>query len=134
MTFRRPLRGISATLAVLGLLLVGRPARAAIVITNGPTYTPGGGWTCTTPTSGTEKLAGGATYTCTGTAGAFSNLYIGIKNNNVPAGTTPIGDKMNSTGATQPSGTEIYSWSTEGATTIQYTGSTTRRSPCRKAA
>src|SRR6185436_16322625 len=63
--------------------------------------------------------------TCTGTANAFSNLYIGIKNNNVPAGTVPIGEKMNSNGTTDPSGTEIFSWSTEGATFIQYTGSTT---------
>ena len=123
MTFRRPLRGISATLAVLGLLLVGTPARVAIVITGGPTYTAGT-WSCTTPTSGSEKLAGGATYTCSGTAGSFSNLYIGINNSNVPAGTTPIGDKMNSNGTTQPTGSEIYAWSTEGATSIQYTGST----------
>src|SRR5207249_8870220 len=55
-----------ATLAVLGLLVAGSPASAAIVITSGPTYTPGGTWSCTAPTAGSEKLAGGGTYTCTG--------------------------------------------------------------------
>ena len=119
--------GISAArtllvLGVLGLLLAASPARA-IVITGGPSATAGT-WSCTTPTLGSEKLAGGATYTCTGTAGQFSNLYIGINNSNVPSGTTPIGDKMNSNGTTQPTGSEIYSWSSDGASNIVYTGST----------
>jgi len=114
----------SVTLVVLGLLLGAAPA-GAIVITGGPTYTPPNGWTCTTPASGGEKLAGGATYTCSGSAGAYSNLYIGIKNNNVPPGTVPIGEKMNSNGVTEPTGAEIFAWSTETATTIIYTGSTT---------
>src|SRR5262245_45526574 len=73
-----------ATLAVVGLLVAASPAKA-IVITGGPTYSPGGTWGCTGAVAGNEKLAGGATWTCTGTAGAFSNLYIGIKNNNVPS-------------------------------------------------
>src|SRR5437867_260164 len=111
-----------ATLAVLGLLVGGSPAVGAIVVTAGPTYTPGGTWSCTTPTAGSEKLSGGATYTCTGTAGAFSNLYIGIKNN---VSTTPIGEKMNSNGTTEPSGAEIFAWSSEPGSTIVYTGTTT---------
>jgi len=121
-----------ATLAVLGLLIGASPA-AAIVITGGPTYSPGGGWSCTGAVAGNEKLAGGATWTCAGTAGAFSNLYIGIKNDNVPAGTVPFGEKMNSNGTTEPTGTEIFSWSTESATTIVYTGSTSiTRTPTRR--
>jgi hypothetical protein len=126
----RSLRASSFTARVafvaLAVLGAAKPA-AAIVITGGPSYTPGGGWSCTTPTAGSEKLAGGATYNCSGTAGAFSNLYIGIKNNNVPAGTVPIGEKMDSNGTTEPSGAAIFAWSTEGATTIVYTGSTTHR-------
>jgi hypothetical protein len=109
--------GNVAILAVLGLLVGASPA-AAIVITGGPTYTPGGGWSCTTTAGGTEKLAGGATYSCSGTAGAFSNLYIGIKNNNVPPGTVPIGEKMNSNGVTEPSGSEIFTHSSSSGTTI----------------
>ena len=66
-----------ATLAVLGLLVGASPA-GAIVITGGPTTSPGGGWSCTAPAAGSEKLAGGATIAARGTAGAFSNLYIGI--------------------------------------------------------
>ena len=113
----------AALLTLLGLLVGAGPA-AAVVITNGPTYSPGGGWSCTTPTGGSEKLAGGATYSCAGTAGAFTNLYIGIKNNNVPPGTVPFGEKMNSNGTTEPTGSEIFSWSTETANTIVYTGQT----------
>ena len=113
-----------ALVGMLAVLGIASSASAAIVITGGPTYAPGGSWGCTTSAGGSEKLAGGATYTCTGTTGAFSNLYIGIKNNNVPAGTAPFGEKMNSNGTTEPTGTEIFSWSTETATTIQYTGST----------
>src|SRR5438045_3661745 len=67
-----------ATLAVLGLLVAGSAARAAIVITGGPTTAPGGAWTCTAPTAGNEKLGTGAAYSCTGTSYPFSNLYIGI--------------------------------------------------------
>src|SRR5437867_11291478 len=114
-----------ATLAVLGLLVGGSPAVGAIVVTAGPTYTPGGTWSCTTPTAGSEKLSGGATYTCTGTAGAFSNLYIGIKNNNIPSGTVPIGEKMNSDGTTNPTGAEIFALSSEPGSTIVYTGAAT---------
>src|SRR5206468_1905656 len=68
---RRPSSTVArvATLAMLGLLVAGSPAGAQIVVTGGPSYTPGGTWSCTTPTSGSEKLSGGATYTCTGTAG-----------------------------------------------------------------
>ena len=48
---------------------------SAIVLTGGPTYAPGGGWTCTvTSAAGAEKQAGGANVSCTGTAGAFTNL------------------------------------------------------------
>src|SRR5262245_12086526 len=68
------------TWAVLGLLVVAAPA-SAVIISAGPTTSPGGGWSCTTPASGPEKLAGGQTYTCTGTAGAFSSLYVGINKN-----------------------------------------------------
>src|SRR5262245_55093596 len=64
-----------ATLAVLGLLAVAAPA-GAIVITNGPTTSPGSSWTCSLPASGSEKLAGGGNYSCSGTASAFSNLYL----------------------------------------------------------
>src|SRR5690348_13206505 len=70
-----------AILAVVAVLTAASPA-AAVVITGGPTYSPGGSWGCSGAVAGNEKLAGGATWTCTGTAGAFSNLYIGIKNNN----------------------------------------------------
>ncbi len=130
MTVRRSQRRVCAaqiralaSLAILSVLVAASPA-SAIVITGGPTYSPGGSWVCGGAVAGNEKLAGGATWTCSGTAGAFSNLYIGIKNNNVPAGTVPYGEKMNSNGVTEPTGAEIFSFSTEGANFIQYTGST----------
>ena len=91
-----------ATLAVLGLLAIGSsPAAAQTVISSGPTTSPGGGWSCTGAVAGNEKLAGGATWTCAGTAGAFSNLYLGI---NKSTG-SPYGETMVNTGATEPSGT-----------------------------
>jgi Disintegrin len=108
-----------ATLAVLGLLAAAAPA-GAIVLTGGPTTSPGGGWTCTAPTAGLEKLAGGGNYTCSGTAGAFTNLYLGINRST----SSPFGDKMNSSGGSEPSGTEMFIWSADGATFIRYTGST----------
>ena len=89
-----------AMLAVLGLLVGASPA-AAIVITGGPSTSPGGGWGCAGATQGDEKLAGGANWTCSGTAGAFSNLYVGINS----ATGVPFGEKMNSNGVTEPSGT-----------------------------
>src|SRR5581483_9318943 len=147
MTLARPQRGISAaqTRAVLGTvtparqrrrasavasaaslvmmaLLVGAaPAAAQTVITGGPTTSPGGGWTCTAPGAGSEKLAGGGNYSCTGTSYPFSNLYIGINKNT----TTPFGEKMNSTAGSEPTGAERFVWSTNpGTTQIQYTGQT----------
>src|SRR5215813_1136652 len=86
---RRPGSAV-ATLAVLGLLAIGSsPAAAQTVITTGPTTSPGGGWSCTGATAGNEKLAGGATWTCAGTAGSFSNLYLGInKSTGSPFGET----------------------------------------------
>ena len=111
-----------ATLVVLGLLIGGSPARAQIVISGGPTTSPGGGWGCTTPTAGNEKLAGGGSYNCTGTSYPFSNLYIGINKNTA----VPFGEKMNSVSNSEPSGTERFLWSTNpGTTQIQYTGTTT---------
>ncbi len=107
-----------ATLAVLGLLVAAAPA-SAIVISNGPTTAPGAGWSCSLPVAGSEKLAGGGNYSCAGTASAFSNLYIGINR----LTTLPFGLKMNSVG-TEPSGTEMFIWSTDTATTIRYTGQT----------
>src|SRR6185436_15471975 len=112
-----------ATLAILGLLSIGSsPAAAQTFISGGPTTAPGGGWSCTGAVAGNEKLAGGATWTCAGTAGAFSNLYLGINS----ATTLPFGEKMNSSGGSEPTGTERVVWSSpNGATTIQYTGQTT---------
>ena len=71
-----------ATLAVLGLLVTAAPA-GAIILNTTPTYTPGSGWTCTAPVAGTEKNAGGSNYSCSGTASAFSNLYLGVKRDTV---------------------------------------------------
>src|SRR5947208_6488377 len=110
-----------ATLAVLGLLVGSAPTGAAIVITGGPTTAPGGGWSCTGPTAGNEKLGTGAAYSCSGTTYPFSNLYIGINKST----TVPFGEKMNSTSNSDPSGAERFVWSADGATTIQYTGQTT---------
>jgi hypothetical protein len=112
----------AALLGMLGLLVGASPA-AAIVITGGPSYSPGGGWSCTGAVPGNEKLAGGATWTCSGTAGAFSNLYIGINN----ATTLPFGEKMNVPPpyTAEPSGNEMFIWSADGATFIRYTGQTT---------
>ncbi|MCC6847414.1 MAG: hypothetical protein IT294_02845 [Deltaproteobacteria bacterium] len=104
--------------ALLGLLIAASPA-AAIILTGGPTYTPGGGWTCTAPAAGTEKNAGGGDYTCNGTAGAFTNLYLGINRNT----TQPFGDGMDSS-SDEPGGTEMYLWSANGGTFIRYTGQT----------
>jgi hypothetical protein len=105
-----------ATLAVLGLLVAASPA-AAIVITGGPTYTPGGSWTCSGAVAGNEKLAGGGNYTCGGTASVISNLYLGI--NNLTG--SPFGNKMNSGG--EPSGNELFLWSADvGANSIRYNG------------
>jgi cysteine-rich repeat protein len=132
MTFTRPQRTSSAaqtrarhsafttrvTLAVLGLLLAASPA-AAIVLTGGPTTSPGGGWTCTTPAAGTEKNAGGGNYTCNGTAGAFTNLYVGLNRNT----SLPFGNGMDSSSA-EPGGTEMFLWNTNGGTFIRYTGQT----------
>ncbi len=106
------------TLAILALLVAASPA-AAIVITGGPTYSPGSGWGCTAPPAGSEKLVT-TNYTCTGTAGAFTNLYIGINQ----ATTFPFGDKMDSTAGAEPSGNERFVWSADGATFIRYTGQT----------
>ena len=89
-----------AILAVFGLLVAAAPAMA-IVISGGPTTTPGGGWGCTAPVAGTEKLTGGGNYTCSGTAGAFTNLYLGINKST----SSPFGDKMDGTGA-EPTGAE----------------------------
>jgi len=109
-----------ATLAVFGLLGAAAPA-GAIVLTGGPTTAPGGGWTCSAPAAGSEKLGSGGNYTCSGTAGAFTNLYIGVNKNT----SVPFGDKMNSTGAADPSGNEVFAWAADGSTTIRYTGQTT---------
>ncbi len=116
----RARRHVSAllSLALLGLLVAAAPA-AAIVLTGGPTTSPGGGWGCTTPTAGSEKLAGGGNFTCTGTAGAFTNLYIGI---NRSTG-LPFGDNMDSNIA-EPSGNERFIWTQNGSTFIRYTGQT----------
>ncbi len=126
MTLAQPQRIISAaqtralgmTLAILGLLVAASPARA-IVLTGGPTTAPGSGWTCTAPAAGTEKNAGGGNYTCNGTAGAFTNLYLGINRNT----TLPFGDGMDSS-SDEPGGTERFLWSANGATFIRYTGQT----------
>ena len=109
---------IRLTLAVVGLLIAAAPA-AAIVITNGPTYAPGSGWSCTAPVAGLEKLAGGGNYTCTGTAGAFTNLYLGVNRST----SSPFGDNMDSASA-EPSGNERFIWTQNGATFIRYTGQT----------
>src|SRR6185369_8506638 len=95
--------GSIVTLAVLGLLVAAAPA-SAIIISAGPTYTPGNGWTCTAPAAGTEKLAGGGNYSCSGTASSFSNLYLGINR----LTSSPFGDKMNSSGGSEPSGNEMF--------------------------
>jgi cysteine-rich repeat protein len=128
MTFCRPQRKISVTrtrasvlvgtLAVLGLLITAAPARA-IVLTGGPTYAPGGSWTCTAPVASTEKSAAGGNYTCTGSAGAFTNLYIGVKRDTA----TSFGDNMDSASA-EPTGNERFLWSVDGTNTIRYTGQT----------
>jgi cysteine-rich repeat protein len=107
-----------ATLAVFGLLVAAAPA-AAIVITSGPTTAPGGGWSCTAPAAGSEKLAGGGNYTCSGTAGAFTNLYLGVNRNTG----LPFGDGMDSSSA-EPSGNERVIWTQDGSTFIRYTGQT----------
>jgi hypothetical protein len=84
-------------LAVVALLVAASPA-SAIVLTGGPTYSPGGGWTCiVTSAAGAEKQAGGATVSCSGTAGAFTNLYLGIKRDT----TVPFGIKMNSSAGSE---------------------------------
>jgi cysteine-rich repeat protein len=130
MTFTRPQRTSSAaqnrarhsalttrvTLAVLGLLIAASPA-AAIVIGN-PTTSPGGGWSCTAPAAGIEKQAGGGNYTCSGTAGAFTNLYLGINRNT----SLPFGIQMDANA--EPTGNEVFAWSANGATFIRYTGQT----------
>src|SRR5581483_3600094 len=109
----------AALFAVLGLLMPALPAAAAIVITGGPSA-PAGSWSCTAPAAGSEKLAGGGNYTCSGTAGAFSNLYLGINSNTG----LPFGDKMNSAAGSEPSGAERFVWSVNGTNTIRYTGQT----------
>jgi len=108
-------------LMMLALLVAASPARAVTVIPIGPTTSPGGGWACTAPSAGTEKLGTGGNYTCSGTAGAFSNLYLGINKNT----TLPFGDKMNSSAGSEPTGTERFLWSADGSTFIRYTGQTT---------
>lgn len=107
-----------ATFVVLGLLVPASPA-GAIVLTGGPTTSPGGGWSCSAPVAGTEKLAGGGNYTCSGTAGAFTNLYLGINRSTA----SPFGDGMDSPAA-EPSGNERVIWTQNGATFIRYTGQT----------
>ena len=99
-----------ATLAVVGLLLGAAPA-GAIVITGGPTYTPPNGWTCTTPVSGNEKLGAGQPIPAAATAGAYSNLYIGIKNTTCCVGRSD-GEKMNSNG-TRTRRCGDFAWSGE---------------------
>src|SRR5262249_31363935 len=108
-----------ATLAILGLLIAAAPA-GAVVLSGGPAYT-GGTWSCTTPVGGPEKLTGGATYNCSGTAGQFTNLYIGINKNT----SLPFGDKQNSSGGSEASAGERFAWSTNGSAFIRYTGQTT---------
>jgi len=108
-----------ATVAVFALLIGAAPA-GAIVISSGPTYTPGGGWSCTAPVAGSEKLGTGGNYTCSGTAGSFSNLYLGVNS----ATAFPFGDKMNSSGGSEPAGAERFVWSADGSTFIRYTGQT----------
>src|SRR6185436_4065802 len=105
------------TLAVLGLLGA-TPSAAAIILTGRPTTAPCGGWTCTLPVSGSEKLAGGGNYTCGGTAGAFTNLYIGVNKNTG----LPFGDQMDANA--EPTGTEVFAWSADGSAFIRYTGQT----------
>src|SRR5437868_3853191 len=125
MTCRRPLGGTSvariraATFAVLALLAVGSPAAAVIVITGGPTTSPGSGWACTAPTNTAspdpEKSGTGSNYTCSGTAyssSTISNLYIGINKSTA----SPFGEKMNSSGGSEPTTAELFSWSTNPAT------------------
>src|SRR4029079_9424044 len=81
-------RSVLVTLAGVALLVAASSA-SAIVSTGGPTYSPGGGWTCTvTSAAGAEKQAGGANVSCSGTAGAFTQLFPRIKRDNQgPVGT-----------------------------------------------
>ncbi|MGH3580930.1 MAG: hypothetical protein ACRERC_06295 [Candidatus Binatia bacterium] len=107
---------IVAALALLGLA----SSASAVIITGGPTYTPPNGGSCSV--SGDPKGPTGGLWTCTAPLASYTNLYIGIKNNNVPVGTTPIGLAMRTN--TQPTGAEIVSWSAEAGLTITYTGQT----------
>jgi hypothetical protein len=100
---------------------VGASSASAIVF-SGPAYLPPGGASCLL--SGNAKLAGGATWTCTQTVANYSNLYIGIKNDNMPAATSPQGESMDNN---QPSGAEIFAHFSTGASTIVYTGTTSVR-------
>jgi hypothetical protein len=113
-------RGAMMRRAIFALLaLLGSVSSASAIVFSGPSYTPPGGASCIL--TGTAGLAGGATWTCTQTVANYSNLYIGIKNNNVPAGTSPQGESMDTNA---PSGAEIFAHSSTGATAIVYTGTT----------
>jgi hypothetical protein len=115
---------IVARVATIGILvLLGATASAsATVITGGPTYFPPSGGRCESFVNGEAKAAGGATWTCIVNPANYAAIYIGIKNDNVPFGTTPIGEAMRQ--SNQPSGLEIFAWSSEGGNQITYTGQT----------
>src|SRR5262249_3668708 len=106
------------------LISLGVATSAWAAAFSGPTYSLPGGGSCSGPTGGAEKLAGGGTWNCTSiNTGGTTNRYFGIRNDTV--GNIPIGDKMNSNGTTEPSGGEIWSYSSQTANTLVFTGSTT---------
>ena len=84
---------------------------SAIVLTGGPTYTPPNGGSCTA--SGDPGLSGGTTYNCSAPITSYTNIYIGIKNNN---SATKIGLAMRQNN--EPAGAEIFSWSSEAGAQI----------------
>lgn len=105
----------------LAAVVVGAASASAVVF-SGPAYLPPGGASCIL--TGNAKVTGGATWTCTQTVANYSNLYIGIKNDNIPAATSPQGESMDNN---QPSGAEIFTHFSTGGSTIVYTGTTSVR-------
>ena len=101
---------------VFTLLLLNSATVSAIIIDGGPTWTPPGMGLVTT--TGTEPASsGGLTYTYTGMdLNQTENLYYGIKNDAFLNGFSMDGGAI--------SGNEIFRFSSAGANSIIYTGTT----------
>ena len=101
---------------IFTLLLLNTTTASAITIDGGPTWTPPGMGTETTTGTG-PAFSGGLTYTYTGMdLNQTENLYYGIKNDAFVSGYSMDGGAI--------SGNEIFRFSSAGANTIVYTGTT----------